>query len=218
MEFTIILNVKRHKKFCHFRKDYKTNKLTSGVLQLAPHTHLVLDETRLLPGRLEQQGVEAVASISHVIQMQKLQSNFQYYHIEYNSDIPILCLSEGKSMLPTNCHLPLKPDAECVKLIRETLDAVRHFLQPKLAAIRELLTALKLTDFNMNAVDRTMVQDEFVQMRRLDPQAGADDLHALLVLSRYLGMCQGRRVLDAEMWQRAKELETERKARLAVKS
>lgn len=85
-----------------------------------------------------------------------------------------------------------------------------------MTAIRTLLTALKLTEFNMNAVNLTMVQDEFVQMRRLDPKVGADDLHSLLVLSRYLGMCQGLRTMDAT-WPRAKVLEAERKARLLGK-
>lgn len=133
-----------------YRKDYKTNKLTSGVLQLAPHTHLVLDETRLLAGRLDKAGVESVATIAHLINQQKLKCNFQYYNLEFDTDIPVLCLSEGKSMLPSNCHIVLKPDDECVPMIKETLLAVKYFLHPKVNKIRQMLTMLKLRDFNMN--------------------------------------------------------------------
>lgn len=51
-------------------------------------------------------------------------------------------------------------------------------------------------------------------MRRNDKKVTAEDLHELLVLSRYLGLCQGRTALDGDMWQRAKQLEQERKSRL----
>jgi len=54
------------------RKDYETNKLVSGVLQLAPHTHLVLDETRLQQGKLEANGVHAVQHLAHLINNQEL--------------------------------------------------------------------------------------------------------------------------------------------------
>jgi len=37
-------------------KDYKANRLKSGVLQLADNTHLVLDETALQPGQLDVHG------------------------------------------------------------------------------------------------------------------------------------------------------------------
>lgn len=136
--------------FIYYRKDYKTNKLTSGVLQLAPHSHLVLDETRLLAGRLDTAGVEAVATIAHLINQQKLKCNFQYYNLEFNADIPVLCLSEGKSMLPSNCHIVLRADDECVPMIKETLLAVKHFLHPKVNVIRQMLTTLKMREFSMN--------------------------------------------------------------------
>lgn len=132
------------------KKDYTTNKLTSGILQLAPHTHLVLDETRLLPGELKADGVETVSNIAHLINNQKIKCNFQYYQIEFNADIPVLTISEGKSMLPSNSHVPLQPETECVPIIRETIEAVKHFLRPKLATITKYLASRKLVEFKMS--------------------------------------------------------------------
>lgn len=83
-----------------FRKDYETNKLVSGLLQLAPHTHLMLDETRMQQGKLEANGVHAIQHLAHLINNQQLKCDFQYYHIDYNVDIPVLIFSEGRSMLP----------------------------------------------------------------------------------------------------------------------
>jgi len=82
------------------RKDYETNKLVSGVLQLAPHTHLVLDETCMQQGKLEANGVHAVQHLAHLINNQELKCDFQYYQIDYQANIPVLVLSEGRSMLP----------------------------------------------------------------------------------------------------------------------
>lgn len=87
---------------CTFRKDYTTGKLTSGLLQLAPHTHLVLDETSLQPGKLENHGIESVVHISNLIRTQKLKVNFKFYNIEYDANVPVLLLSEGKSMFPVS--------------------------------------------------------------------------------------------------------------------
>lgn len=42
--------------FLYFRKNYETNRLESGLLQLSEKTHLVLDETKLQPGQLNDKG------------------------------------------------------------------------------------------------------------------------------------------------------------------
>lgn len=85
------------------RKDYSTGILKSGLLQLAPHTHLILDETRLEPGKLESNGIEAVHHISTLIQKQQITVDFKFYQINYDANIPILIFSEGKSMFPVGC-------------------------------------------------------------------------------------------------------------------
>lgn len=82
------------------RKDYECNRITSGLLQLTHNTHLILDETKLTPGHLSQSGVRAVSAISDVINYQKVTYDFNYFPMEFDCDIPILILSEGKSLLP----------------------------------------------------------------------------------------------------------------------
>uniref|UniRef100_A0A8D8C789 Mini-chromosome maintenance complex-binding protein n=2 Tax=Culex pipiens TaxID=7175 RepID=A0A8D8C789_CULPI len=197
------------------KKDYTTNKLTSGLLQLAPHTHLLLDETRLQAGKLESSGVEAVQNIAHLIKNQKLKYNFQFYQLEFNSDVPILVLSEGKSMLPTNCHTPLLPDPDTVPLIDETLKAGKHFSQPKLAEMRRFLTVQRIRDFDMKTFDPEIIQNDFLRMRK-EVDASAEDLHSLLVLARLAGLSRGKISLDSECWEHAKELEQERKRRVEL--
>jgi len=82
------------------RKDYDANKLLSGVLQLSAQTHLVLDETCLEPGQLDSKGVHNVAALGTLISQQKVDYDFQFYKLEFQTNIPVLVLSEGKSLLP----------------------------------------------------------------------------------------------------------------------
>ncbi|XP_052888914.1 mini-chromosome maintenance complex-binding protein [Anopheles moucheti] len=198
------------------KKDYTTNKLTSGLLQLAPHTHLVLDETRLQTGKLESAGVEAVKHVAHLIKSQQLKYNFQFYQLDFNADVPVLVLSEGKSMLPSNCYLPIVPDLDAIKLIEETIKAGRHYITPKLNEMRLYLTIARVREFDMKSLDPTVVQDDFVRMRTENSAITMDDLHALFVLARLLGLSRGRKSLQREDWERAKVLENERRNRIEM--
>lgn len=69
-------------------------------MQLSANTHLVVDETKLMPGKLNEAGVVGVRALSNAIKNQKTSYNFIYYELEFDCDIPFLILSEGKSMLP----------------------------------------------------------------------------------------------------------------------
>lgn len=195
------------------KEDPNTNKLISGMLQLAPHTHFVFDETQMQPGKLNEAGINAVKNLSHVIDSQKIKCIFKYFQTEYDCDIPILILSEATSFLPKNFLIPLKYDADSVGLITEALTVAQHFLQTKLILARKFLTAMRMGEFEMDADVLKMIQDDFVRMRR-EKNAVMEDLHNLMVLSRLLGLVQGKKSLDEESWKRALFLEEERAARI----
>nr|XP_017024050.1 mini-chromosome maintenance complex-binding protein isoform X1 [Drosophila kikkawai] len=204
------------------KKDYETNKLVSGLLQLAPHTHLVLDETCMQQGKLEANGVHAVQHLAHLINNQELKCDFQYYQIDYQANIPVLVLSEGRSMLPCYCLglqsdfvVPINADAKAVELLDESLKAAHHYLQPaRLQQFRKFLTTARLSQFSVSEEHTEMIQQEFVDMRKANVKSNADDLHGLLVLSRLLGIARGKQALDKETWQLAIEFEAKRRQRL----
>lgn len=198
------------------KKDYQTNKLTSGILQLAPHTHLVLDETRLQPGKLENNGVRGIQCLAHFIKTQQLKCDFQYYEISFNTDVPILVLSEGKSLLPNDFQVPLNVDKDSIALVTETLKAARHYAQSKLDAIRCYLTKAKLSTFNMNPTESEMIQNDFVEMRKMNAKVGAEELHKLLVLSRLLAIASGKSTFDRTCWEKAKQMENVRINRMEM--
>lgn len=116
-------------------------------------------------------------------------------------------------LFQSNCHIPLKTDADSIRLINETFVAIRQFLKPKLDLIRNFLTIQRLQEFDMQPQNMEMIQNDFVEMRRTF-NATADDLHSMLILSRMLSIIQGKSILDADSWNQAKRLEEERRKRI----
>ncbi|CAL5329326.1 unnamed protein product [Camellia sinensis] len=55
--------------------DYETNRLLSGVLQLAEGSHTMIDETHLQEGALNSVGVENARLIKNLMELQKGKSN-----------------------------------------------------------------------------------------------------------------------------------------------
>ena len=90
------------------KKDYTSNKLISGQLQLPSGCILFVDETALKTGQLNPQGVSNLTSVGHLIKWQQLKYDFEFHSLDIDTDIPVLVFSEGKSLLPVTFRLPLK--------------------------------------------------------------------------------------------------------------
>ncbi|XP_070498639.1 mini-chromosome maintenance complex-binding protein [Chironomus tepperi] len=197
------------------RKDYVTNRLTTGVLQLPRNTHVILDETKLENGRLDEAGCTAVKNLSDLIRNQKLDYNFQFYEIPFKTDIPVLTISEGRSFLPSDYAVPVKPiDKESINLINEHFAAGIHYMRPKLNAYRRYLTKCRLQSFDINDDEIKMIESDFAKMREHNSNVQVQQLHLLLVLSRLIGISKGLQRLDVDSWETAKRLELERMDRM----
>ena len=87
------------------KKDYASNRLTSGLLQLSSGTYLVLDETVMKDGQLNSQGITNLTSLGQMIKQQSVEYDFGFHKIAFESDIPCLVFSEGRSMLPQDVQV-----------------------------------------------------------------------------------------------------------------
>ncbi|XP_059666822.1 mini-chromosome maintenance complex-binding protein-like isoform X2 [Cornus florida] len=149
------------------RKDYQTNRLVSGVLQLAEGSHLTIDETQLQAGTLNSIGVENVRLLKSLMESQKVEYDFQYYKMEMAADVRLLILSEGKSnILPADLVLPFRPssvgsseieDAEAVKAWRwylATLGSLPHSIESEmLKVVEDDLVAARQADRSLCSRD-----------------------------------------------------------------
>lgn len=202
------------------KMDYEMNRLSSGLLQLSNNTHLIVDETRLEAGKLDVAGVANVQALRTLISHQIVNYDFQYYSKPYDADVPVLILSEGKSLLPCDVLLPLKADATCLNTLPEIFQAANHFLrEPLLSAIRLYLCAMRHSSFEFPEDLQKKAQEDFVEMRQVGGRSvSADDLHLLLVLARLVSLSHGERVVSLSAWEEAKRMEEERKLRLGNQS
>lgn len=195
------------------KKDYECNRLASGVLQLSKDTHLILDETKMEQGRLDATGVNNIAALGKMIMTQKVEYDFKYYKMEFDSDISVLILSEGKSLLPSDYHVPLKPEESSLEIFDAIVEAATYYLKEDLMnMIRAYLTNLKLVKYSITE-DLQFVENDFIDMRSKsssDNPVTADDLHRLLVLARLVSLSRGHDTLSKECWDITKAMETER--------
>ncbi|XP_072947290.1 mini-chromosome maintenance complex-binding protein [Epargyreus clarus] len=199
------------------KKDYECNRLTSGILQLSKHTHLVLDETQMEQGRLDATGVNNITALGNLIQQQRVEYDFKYYKMEFDSDVSVLVLSEGKSLLPSDYHVPLRPEESSLEIFDAIVEAATYYLKEEIMnTIRIYLTNLKLVKYTISE-DLQFVEDDFIEMRNnadSENPVTADDLHRLLVLARLVSLSRGFDTLNKECWDITKKIEAERKQRL----
>ena len=99
------------------KKDYASNRLMSGLLQLSNGTHLILDETVMNNGQLNSEGIANLTSLGNLIKYQNVEYDFGFHKLPFEMDVPCLIFSEGRSMLPQDVQIKVKKfnhyTAEC---------------------------------------------------------------------------------------------------------
>uniref|UniRef100_A0A2K5MDW4 Mini-chromosome maintenance complex-binding protein n=1 Tax=Cercocebus atys TaxID=9531 RepID=A0A2K5MDW4_CERAT len=203
-----------HLKFIP-HKDYTANRLVSGLLQLPSNTSLVIDETLLEQGQLDTPGVHNVTALSNLITWQKVDYDFSYHQMEFPCNINVLITSEGRSLLPADCQIHLQPQLIPPNMEEYMNSLLSAVLPSVLNKFRIYLTLLRFLEYSISDEITKAVEDDFVEMRKNDPQSiTADDLHQLLVVARCLSLSAGQTTLSRERWLRAKQLESLRRMRL----
>jgi len=199
------------------KKDYASNRLVSGLLQLSSGTHLILDETAMNDGQLNQQGITNLTSLGHMVKTQSVDYDFGFHKLPFETDIPCLVLSEGRSMLPQDVQIMLKPQGE---VNEETINAIfanvgKTLEVEVLSRLRNYITIAKMRSFDISEEAMNFVQEDFVRERQnANSQVKtSNDLHTLLVLARLMALSRGETSINPNIWNEAKNMETERKQR-----
>ncbi|KAF6018668.1 MCMBP [Bugula neritina] len=195
-------------------KDYDSDRLVSGVLQLPNRCHLILDETVMQPGQLDVAGVKNLEALGNLVRWQKVKYDFKYSNPEFETDVPVICLSEGKSLLNFDSTVPLQ--IENSLNLKSRLEAIKTYLSPALLdKIRIYLTLIPRLNYEISEEMTQMAQEDFVKTRQANKDAMTpEDFQSLLVVSRLLSLSCGLSNLSADVWAKAKVLEECRKSRL----
>ncbi|CAJ1066586.1 mini-chromosome maintenance complex-binding protein [Xyrichtys novacula] len=198
------------------KKDYVGNRLLSGALQLAKNTLLFLDETQLEQGQLDTSGVQNITALGNLISWQKVEYDFNFHQMEFPCNINVLITSEGRSLLPSDCHVHLQSTVDPAHM-EEYVSSIHMPLHvaSQLNKFRIYLSVARLLDYTISDDVTKSVEDDFVDMRKDDPQSiSAEEFHRMLVVARLLSLSLGQTSLSRDTWSRVKHIEILRRSRL----
>ena len=192
-------------------KDYNTNRLRSGILQLSSGTHLALDESVLEPGQLDGTGLMNIKSLGVLMMQQQVEYDFQFYKTEFIVDIPTLVTSAGKSMLPADCLVPVQSKWLTQPVIAPALET------QSADALRGYVAYCKQVPYNVPEALTQAIEQDFVNARQNgDRSITPEVLSGWLQLARLVTLSFGSNELTPEIWAHTKELEKKRQVRVDV--
>ena len=182
-------------------KCYVTNTLVHAPLQLAPGTHLLVDETGLSPGQLDGVGVKNIQALRDIITCQKVDVDFQFYSTTLPTDAPVLTCSRSNSLLPADVVIPVRCTSQPACPPQQLGDP------QAMAPLRAYLAAARHAPHAIEADVAAHVEADLVASRAADASLGQEDFHRWLTLARLLATSAGEQALSTATWTRARQLE-----------
>ncbi|CAJ0950153.1 unnamed protein product, partial [Mesorhabditis belari] len=188
-------------------KNYETETLRQGLLQVAPGTTVIFDETSLPEGNFQVTNYAPAncSTMEHVLLTQQIRYDFGYYQLPFDVDTPIIVISKGISrFIKTPWRVALPPG---ITGLPSTSDELIDFRQ----TIQTLKTKLK--DISINMDEAKGVQEAFVELAKtLDPKKEdkSQTFHQMLILCRLISALHGKPSVDLESWREARKFEKER--------
>ena len=181
--------------------------IQAGRLQLPHGTCVVLDESGMDEGQLNDAGVRNIRALFSLLQQHTLPYVFPFSELDIPTDLVIIVVSQSKSLLPVDAHIHARPHhAPQMKVSSSMLHTFRLFL----TNIRQ-----KTLSIPVDVSDH--IQDDFVKMRRSGAHRfDQDDLQRCLHVSRLLSLSHGLERLTTDMWSQAKVLDATRAERVAL--
>ncbi|KAF9128136.1 hypothetical protein BGW39_005324 [Mortierella sp. 14UC] len=186
-------------------------QLKSGMLQVTRGTLLLLDESAMEEGTLVDQGIKNLKAVSDVSLYQTLNYSFPYNNLEFQTDISLLIISFGSSLVPVDCGITLKPEPS-------TAEQQSEPSEEKLQSFRKYISALRLAEYKFSEDMAKEIETEFMEQRKAASAAGSalttpNDLALNISLARLVALSKGELTLNRECWDHAVSLSKQIKER-----
>ena len=199
------------------KKDYEMNRLLTGPFQTVDGSLMVLDETAMDKGKLDDTGCKNLRACQRLASEQTIQYDFQYHEMEWKIDAPVLLLSDGQSIIKTNVRIPVNAlfPVEGMQS-RSMVAACLHECEQTpglLQGLREYLSMARHAPFVIPKDVGSAVESSFVEARRLNPKVTAEDMHLWLCFARLYALSYGESALTMERWEQSFAMQAERELR-----
>ncbi|EPY50732.1 MCM binding protein [Schizosaccharomyces cryophilus OY26] len=172
--------------------------LSIGRLQLTPGTLLILDETELSSGTLNDTGVRNVAFLSFLLSQQEITFAYPFSSYNIQTDVRIVVLSHGKSILPVNVVYASKFDESSMSsetsLPSDESEALSNYLK--------LWT--RATDIPYDMLE--FIQSNYVGSRRNGSQTNEKVLSIEINCSRLYAKSLASKLVSREHFEEASRL------------
>tara|TARA_B110000977_G_scaffold197818_1_gene281308 strand:- start:14763 stop:16925 length:2163 start_codon:yes stop_codon:yes gene_type:complete len=185
------------------KKDYATNRLRSGPLQLAPGTTVVLDETQLTQGTLNDCGVRNVRSLVDTAQSQTLEMDFQFHQMRVVTDLQFINVSGSM----TNGLVEGMDASVVVRMTKEPSEAP---INPNLIGeMRAFLASARSSEHQISKQAGQDIEKAMVAARAKDNsnEVTQEKFHRWLTMARLVALSTGETDLTVDHWNRAMECE-----------
>ncbi|KAG0224515.1 hypothetical protein BGW41_005064 [Actinomortierella wolfii] len=194
----------------HFFFPRGGEELSSGILQVTKGTSLLLDETAMEEGVLNEKGVKNVKAISDLSVYQTLGYVFPFNNLDISTDVSLLIISSGSSLIPVDCSLKLKHEAG-EPYIQEVSEST-------LEEFRKYLSVLRMAEYKFSEEMAQEIETEFMQQRKEaaakgTPLMSPNELAFNVGLARLVSLSKGDLTLTRESWKHTKDLAAQIQAR-----
>lgn len=221
-------------------KDYEREILLSGVLQVANGTTMLVNETALTAGQLNDQGVKNIAALQSLIDKMLLPYDFHYYNMDFPQDVAVVTVSEGKSVLPVTVVVPI------VSTIATTAEMQPSLLleEQVLECFRVFVSVLRSFVVTIGNEEAEMAEKHYMKCRKSQQKVVVnirmtlyvvrnesskadkcvydvlqlEDLHRWLRLARLVALSRGEGQISKDSWSAMLVLEAKRLARLPTEN
>ncbi|KAF1336146.1 Camkk/camkk-meta protein kinase, partial [Globisporangium splendens] len=188
-------------------KDYDNDAMRGGALQVPQGTVLLVKETSLSAGQLNDQGVKNVGALQALVEKMVLPYDFQFYSMEFPQDVAVVSVSEGKSILPVTASIALKPGTTGSPRSRAEVPT------GLLESFRVYLGVLRTWSVTIGNEQAEIAEKHYVACRQAQQEVSLDDLHRWLRIARLVALSEGEDVVSRAAWDHMLALERKRQSR-----
>jgi hypothetical protein len=176
----------------------------SGTLQLPKDTLVVLDESALSEGKLEERGVKNLQCLAGVMTTQELVFAFPFNEFKIAMDLGFVTLSKGKSLLPSTLSIPVQQSSK--QPSSQTGTRTRREMSVYIARCR-------LQEVEISEEVSQAIQDDFVHARKQGGTLDQEQFAQALALGKEVARSHRRRQMVFQDYADGLRLAQEVKAR-----
>jgi len=209
-------------------------------LQFVEGTHVILNETPLTSGQLNNTGVLNIQALNELITKQKISYDFKFHQFPFDTNCSIIVLAKSKSMPELKCDVDINLNLNVLSNIVESneeindeneenqnnsnrkditmhevtkrKDSTKQISSEQLNEWRKYIAIARLISkrFSLQKNTRQVIEEDFVNILKKNHNSNENTLHSRLTLLRLMNASFLKEECDCEMLKKMQDLENQR--------